>query len=141
MASEEAKQIYKQRAATAECVNAQARNRGLLRMPVRGLGKVRSVVGLFVLAHNLMRMAVLAPQLIGWGSRALGKALQEAGVAIVGHLREQGRRRRCHRPGAVRQRQQGRPERLMVMGAVMLGGIITGKPPVNLSAGSRRSRA
>jgi hypothetical protein len=37
---------------------------------VRGLAKVRSVVGLFVLAHNLMRMAVLAPQLIGWGSSA-----------------------------------------------------------------------
>ena len=68
MASDEAKEIYKQRAATAECVNAQARNRGLLRMPVRGLAKVRSVVGLFVLAHNLMRMVVLAPQLIGWGT-------------------------------------------------------------------------
>jgi len=68
MASDEAKEIYKQRAATAECVNAQARNRGLLRMPVRGLSKVRSVVGLFVLVHNLMRKAVLAPQLIGWGT-------------------------------------------------------------------------
>jgi transposase len=68
MASPEAKEVYKQRAATAECVNAQARNRGLLRMPVRGLTKVRSVVGLFVLAHNLMRTAVLAPQLIGWGT-------------------------------------------------------------------------
>ncbi len=66
MASEEAQEIYKQRAATAECVNAQARNRGLLQMPVRGLTKVRSVVGLFVLAHNLMRTALLAPQLIGW---------------------------------------------------------------------------
>ena len=68
MASDEAKEIYKQRAATAECVNAQARNRGLLQMPVRGLAKVRSVVGLFVLAHNLLRMAVLAPQLMGWGT-------------------------------------------------------------------------
>ena len=67
MAGPEAKEIYKQRAATAECVNAQARNRGLLRMPVRGLAKVRSVVGLFVLAHNLMRIAALAPRLIGWG--------------------------------------------------------------------------
>lgn len=67
MARPEALEIYKQRAATAECVNALARNRGLLRMPVRGLTKVRSVVGLFVLAHNLLRMAVLAPQLIGWG--------------------------------------------------------------------------
>ena len=68
MANAKAKEVYKQRAATAECVNAQARNRGLLQMPVRGLAKVRSVVGLFVLAHNLMRMAKLAPQLIGWGT-------------------------------------------------------------------------
>jgi len=67
MGSEDANELYKQRAATAECVNAQARNRGLLRMPVRGLAKVRCVVGLFVLAHNLMRMAKLAPQLVGWG--------------------------------------------------------------------------
>ena len=78
MGSEEAKQIYKQRAATAECVNAQARNRGLLRMPVRGLSKVRSVVGLFVLAHNLMRMAVLAPQLIGWGTGPSAMAVKAA---------------------------------------------------------------
>ena len=78
MASEDAKDIYKQRAATAECVNAQARNRGLLRMPVRGLTKVRSVVGLFVLAHNLMRTALLAPQLIGWGSSPSAMAAQAA---------------------------------------------------------------
>jgi hypothetical protein len=78
MASEEAKEIYKQRAATAECVNAQARNRGLLRMPVRGLPKVRAVVGLFVLAHNLMRMAVLAPQLIGWGTGPCAMAASAA---------------------------------------------------------------
>ena len=78
MASDEAKEIYKQRAATAECVNAQARNRGLLRMPVRGLPKVRSVVGLFVLAHNLMRMATLAPQLIGWRTAAFPRAMTAA---------------------------------------------------------------
>jgi transposase len=78
MASPEAKELYKQRAATAECVNAQARNRGLLRMPVRGLAKARSVVGLFVLAHNLMRIAQLAPQLVGWGSGASALAAQPA---------------------------------------------------------------
>jgi transposase len=68
MSTAEAAQIYKQRAATAECVNALARNRGLLRMPVRGLAKMKSVVGLFVLAHNLLRTAVLAPHLVGWGA-------------------------------------------------------------------------
>lgn len=68
MASDAARKIYKDRAATAECVNALARNRGLLRMPVRGLAKVRSVVRLYALAHNLMRMVVLAPQLVGLGT-------------------------------------------------------------------------
>jgi transposase len=76
MAGEEAAEIYKQRAATAECVNAQARNRGLLRMPVRGLAKMKSVVGLFVLAHNLLRTAVLAPQIIGWGASPLAAAVR-----------------------------------------------------------------
>ena len=70
MNSDAAREISKDRAATAECVNAQARKRGLLRMPVRGLAKVKCVVRLFVLAHNLMRMAALAPQLIGWGTGA-----------------------------------------------------------------------
>jgi hypothetical protein len=35
MGSEAAKAVYKQRAATAECVNAQCRNRGLLRFLAR----------------------------------------------------------------------------------------------------------
>jgi transposase len=68
MNTDQAREIYRQRAATAECVNALARNRGMLRMPVRGMAKVGCVVGLFVLAHNLMRTAELAPQLIGWGT-------------------------------------------------------------------------
>lgn len=70
MATPEAKELYKLRAATAECVNAQARNRGLQRMPVRGLGKMRCVVLLFALAHNLMRTLALAPQLLGLGPTA-----------------------------------------------------------------------
>jgi transposase len=70
MGSDAARETYKDRAATAECVNALARRRGLLRMPVRGLAKVRCVVKLYALAHNLMRMAALAPQLIGWGISA-----------------------------------------------------------------------
>ena len=59
MATQEAKEIYKQRAATAECVNAQARNRGLYQVRVRGAPKVRAVVLWYVLAHNLMRMVAL----------------------------------------------------------------------------------
>jgi transposase len=59
MATDEAKAIYRQRASTAECVNALARNRGLQRFLVRGLRKVKAVVLLYALAHNLMRAAVL----------------------------------------------------------------------------------
>jgi transposase len=55
MATPEAKEIYKERASTAECVNAHARNRGLYQFRVRGLAKVKAIVLLYVLAHNLMR--------------------------------------------------------------------------------------
>lgn len=65
MGTAQAQDIYRDRAATAECVNAQARNRGLIRLPVRGLAKVRCVALLFALAHNLMRTVALAPQLLG----------------------------------------------------------------------------
>lgn len=65
MGTEDAKTRYKDRAATAECVNAQARNRGLQRLPVRGLDKVKGVATLFALAHNLMRMIALLPEWFG----------------------------------------------------------------------------
>ena len=67
MGTAEAKQIYKDRAATAECVNALARERGLIRLRVRGQAKVRGVLLLHALAHNLMRTFVLAPELLGFG--------------------------------------------------------------------------
>jgi transposase len=67
MATDEAKQLYKLRAATAECVNAQARNRGLQRLPVRGRAKVRCIALLFALAHNLMRTVALVPEMLGLG--------------------------------------------------------------------------
>ena len=59
MATAEAKEIYKGRAATAECVNALARGRGLLRFVVRGLAKVRAVALWHAVAHNVMRMKTL----------------------------------------------------------------------------------
>jgi transposase len=59
MATDEAKEIYKERASTAECVNAQARNRDLYQVRVRGGPKVRAVALWYVLAHNLVRMVTL----------------------------------------------------------------------------------
>ena len=60
MGRSEAKDIYKQRAATAECVNAIARGRGLMQFVVRGLNKVKAVALWYALAHNLMRAVALA---------------------------------------------------------------------------------
>jgi transposase len=62
MATDEAKAIYKERAATAECVNAIARNRGLQQFRVRGSPKVKAVILWYVLAHNLMRAVALRVQ-------------------------------------------------------------------------------
>lgn len=59
MGTEEAKSIYKFRAATAECVNAIARNRGLQQFSVRGLPKVKTVLLWFALVHNMMRTVSL----------------------------------------------------------------------------------
>jgi transposase len=58
MTSEEGKQIYKQRAATSETVNADLRSyRGLTQITVRGLAKARCVALWCALAYNLMHFA------------------------------------------------------------------------------------
>lgn len=59
MATEAAKTIYKQRAATAECVNAHARRYGVLQFGVRGGEKVLSVMLLVAITHNLLRWIAL----------------------------------------------------------------------------------
>lgn len=53
MGTELARSIYKLRSQTAEWVNAQARNRGLHAMPVRGSAKCRTIAVLYAIAHNL----------------------------------------------------------------------------------------
>ena len=71
----------------------------------------------------------------GWDTtgRALGKALQDAGLASSMTFENKG-----GAAGAIGLAQfvnsaKGDPNALMVMGAVMLGGIITGKPPVTIT--------
>lgn len=61
MGTDAARTMYRERAATAECVNALARNRGLRAVMVRGLAEVRTVATLFALAHNGMRRVELQP--------------------------------------------------------------------------------
>ena len=88
-------------------------------------------------AHAAAAIKMMLPANPGGGwdttGRALGKALQDAGVASSVTYDNKG-----GAAGAIGLAQfvngsKGDPNALMVMGAVMLGGIITGKPPVNLS--------
>ena len=86
-------------------------------------------------AATSVKMMIPANPGGGWDStgRALGKALTDAKVADTVTYDNKG-----GAAGALGLAQfingaKGDPTALMVMGAVMLGGIITGKPPVNLS--------
>ncbi len=88
-------------------------------------------------AHAANNLKIMVPANPGGGwdttGRALGKALQDAGAATSVTYDNKG-----GAAGAIGLAQfvnasKGDPNALMVMGAVMLGGLITGKPPVSLS--------
>ncbi len=86
-------------------------------------------------ANANVKMMIPANPGGGWDTtgRALGKALQDAGVAASVTYENKG-----GAAGAIGLAQffnasKGDPNALMVMGAVMLGGIITGKPPVSIT--------
>jgi putative tricarboxylic transport membrane protein len=86
-------------------------------------------------ANAALKMMIPANPGGGWDTtgRALGKALQDAGAAASVSYENKG-----GAAGAIGLAQfvnaaKGDGNAMMVMGAVMLGGIITGKPPVSLS--------
>ena len=82
-----------------------------------------------------MKMMIPANPGGGWDStgRALGKALQEAGVASSITYENKGGAAGALGLAQFYNASKGDPNALMVMGAVMLGGIITGKPPVSVT--------
>jgi transposase len=59
MGTAEAREEYKNRASTAEWVNAQARNHGLRQFLVRGIDKVLSSIFWYALTHNFQRHMAL----------------------------------------------------------------------------------
>ena len=86
-------------------------------------------------ANANLKMMIPANPGGGWDTtgRALGNALRDAGVAASVTFENKG-----GAAGAIGLAQffnasKGDPNALMVMGAVMLGGIITGKPPVSVT--------
>jgi hypothetical protein len=64
MGTEQAKAIYKERAANAECVNAQARNRDLRQLTVRGRLKAKAIALWYAIAHNVRRAVSLRAGLL-----------------------------------------------------------------------------
>ena len=94
-------------------------------------------------AHAATNLKMMIPANPGGGwdttGRALGKAFQEAGVGSVTFENKGGA------AGAIGLAQfvnsaKGDGNALMVMGAVMLGGIITGKPPVSITQATPLAR-
>ena len=88
-----------------------------------------------VLAAANVKMMIPANPGGGWDTtgRALGKALQESGAASTVTYENKGGAAGALGLAQFINGSKNDPNALMVMGAVMLGGIITGKPPVNLS--------
>ena len=96
---------------------------------------VGGALPLSAMAAANIKMMIPANPGGGWDTtgRALGKAMQESGAASTVTYDNKG-----GAAGALGLAQfvngaKGDGNALMVMGAVMLGGIITGKPPVSLS--------
>jgi putative tricarboxylic transport membrane protein len=86
-------------------------------------------------AAPTLKMMIPANPGGGWDTtgRALGKSLIDAKVADNVTYENKGGAAGALGLAQFVNGSKGDPNALMVMGAVMLGGIITGKPPVNLS--------
>ena len=86
------------------------------------------------LAAANIKMMIPANPGGGWDTtgRALGKALQDSGVASSVAYENKGGAAGIIGLAQYANATKGDGNSLMVMGAVMLGGIITGKPPVSL---------
>jgi len=86
-------------------------------------------------AADNVKMMIPANPGGGWDTtgRALGKAMQDAGAAASVSYDNKGGAAGALGLAQFVNGSKGDPNAVMVMGAVMLGGLITGKPPVSLS--------
>ncbi len=97
---------------------------------------------LSALAATNVKMMIPANPGGGWDGtgRALGKALMDAKVADTVTYENKGGAAGALGLAQFVNASKGDPNALMVMGAVMLGGIITGKPPVSITAATPIAR-
>lgn len=95
-------------------------------------------------AHAASNVKMMIPANPGGGwdttGRALGKALSDAKVADTVTYDNKGGAAGALGLAQFVNGSKGDPNALMVMGAVMLGGLITGKPPVSLSSATPIAR-
>ncbi|MBC7995752.1 MAG: tripartite tricarboxylate transporter substrate binding protein [Rhizobacter sp.] len=86
-------------------------------------------------AKSTIKMMIPANPGGGWDltGRALGKALQDTGDVAAVTFENKGGAAGALGLAQFINSSKGDPDALLVMGAVMVGGIITSKPPVNLS--------
>ncbi|WP_180126494.1 tripartite tricarboxylate transporter substrate binding protein [Rhodoferax sp. BLA1] len=101
-----------------------------------------SSLPLSALAASSIKMMLPANPGGGWDTtgRALGKALMDAKVADTVVYENKGGAAGALGLAQFVNASKGDPNALMVMGAVMLGGIITGKPPVSITAATPIAR-
>ena len=99
-------------------------------------------VPLSALAATNVKLMIPANPGGGWDTtgRALGKAMQDAKVADTVTYENKGGAAGALGLAQFVNGSKGDGHAMMVMGAVMLGGIITGKPPVSLSAATPLAR-
>lgn len=97
---------------------------------------------LSALAATNVKMMIPANPGGGWDGtgRALGKALMDAKVADTVTYENKGGAAGALGLAQFVNASKGDPNAMMVMGAVMLGGIITGKPPVSITAATPIAR-
>ena len=111
---------------------------------LRTLAALGVAAGLAPWARAAANLKMMIPANPGGGwdttGRALGKAMQEAGAASTVSYDNKGGAAGALGLAQFVNGSKGDPNALMVMGAVMVGGIITSKPPVNLSQATPLAR-
>lgn len=111
---------------------------------LKSMAALAAAGGLPLAAHAAANVKMMIPANPGGGwdttGRALGKALVDGKVADTVTYDNRGGAAGVLGLASFVNGSKGDPNALMVMGAVMLGGIITGKPPVNLSQATPLAR-
>lgn len=104
---------------------------------LRSFAALSALAGIPISARAAANIKMMIPANPGGGwdstGRALGRAMQEAGVAASVNYENKGGAAGAIGLAQFNNSARGDGNAIMVMGAVMVGGIITGKPPVDLS--------